>query len=302
MEAIRRGHVPALFTIFVWGTTFLSTKVLLADFRPPEILFVRVCLAILALTLARPKRLKLTEKRHELYFAGAGLCGVTLYSLLENMALTFTYSANCSVILSTAPFFVALAIHWCFKAERLSLRFFAGFAVAIGGIILISFSGRELKINPLGDLLCLLAAIAWAGYSVCLQKVGAYGYDTLLVTRRVFCYGFLFLLPCLPFLGFSPDWAKLARPGNLLNFLYLGLCASALCFVAWNMAVKSLGAVKTSLYIYVIPAVTIAAAALLFRDPLPPMAAAGAGLTLLGLIVSQRGTEPKESPANAGRG
>ena len=299
MESIKKGHLPALFTILVWGTTFLSTKVLLSDFRPPEILFFRMCLAILALTLTRPRRLRLADKRHELYFAGAGLCGVTLYSLLENMALTYTYSANCSVILSTAPFFVALAIHWCFKTERFSMWFFAGFVVAIAGIILISFSGRELKINPVGDLLCLLAAVAWAGYSVCIQKVNAQGYDTLLVTRRVFCYGLAFLLPCLPFLDFSPDWAKLAKPENWLNFLFLGLCASALCFVAWNMAVKSLGAIKTSLYIYVIPVVTIAAAALLFQDPLPPLAAVGAGLTLLGLIVSQRGTKPLEGAARA---
>ena len=35
------GHAAALFTILVWGTTYVSTKVLLVDFAPIDILFLR---------------------------------------------------------------------------------------------------------------------------------------------------------------------------------------------------------------------------------------------------------------------
>ncbi len=112
----------------------------------------------------------------------------------------------------------------------------------------------------------------------------------MLVTRRIFVYGLLFLLPCLPFLGFAPSLTALAKPVNFLNFLYLGLGASALCFVTWNTAVKHLGAVKTSVYIYVSPAVTILAAGLILHDPILPMSILGAGLTLIGLLISQRST------------
>ena len=86
----RRGHLLALFTIVVWGTTFLSTSVLLRDFAPLEILIIRMVLGIAALTVARPRRLHLKSRRHEWLFAGAGLTGVSLYLLLENYALTFT--------------------------------------------------------------------------------------------------------------------------------------------------------------------------------------------------------------------
>ena len=78
--------------------------------------------------------------------------------------------------------------------------FYVGFAVAIAGIALLSFSGQALNLNPLGDLLCLLAAMCWGAYSVFLKKIETYGYDTLLVTRRIFLYGLLFLLPALFFL------------------------------------------------------------------------------------------------------
>ncbi|MCL1854104.1 MAG: DMT family transporter [Clostridia bacterium] len=284
----QKGHMLALFSVVVWGATFISTKVLLKDFRPVEILFIRISLAILALFIARPRFLTLRNPRHHLLFAGAGLCGVTLYFLFENMALTYTYPANCSVIISTAPFFVAMASHWFVKSERIRLSFIIGFAVSMAGICLLSFSGQALRLNPLGDLLCVLAAMSWAGYTVFLKKIEAYGYDILMVTRRVFCMGLLFLLPFLPFAGFSPSWPDLLKPLNLLNLLFLGLGASALCFVTWNTAVKLIGPVKTSVYIYLSPAVTILAAFLLLRDPLLPMALLGAALTLAGLIISQR--------------
>ena len=42
------GHLSALLTIIIWGTTFISTKILLADFQPVEILFFRFVMGLLA--------------------------------------------------------------------------------------------------------------------------------------------------------------------------------------------------------------------------------------------------------------
>lgn len=287
----RGGHLLALFTTIVWGTTYISTAVLLKDFSTVEILFGRIVLAIIALTFAKPKLLKVESKKHELYFAGTGLFGVTLYFLLQNFAMTYTYSANASVIISTAPFFVAIAMRIFCGTKGLTKRFFIGFVAAILGIGLLSFSGQALALNPIGDLLCILAAMSWAGYNVFLKKLEPYNYDMLLVTRRIFVYGILFLLPALPFMGFSFDMAKFIRPVNLLNFLFLGVGASALCFVTWNIAIARLGAIKTSVYIYLSPVITIIAAWLMLSDPILPMALAGAALTLVGLVISQHGAD-----------
>ena len=100
------GHIAALITIATWGTTFISTKVLLTGFQPLEILFFRFIMAFFALWLAYPKMLK-TDKKQEPVFMAAGLCGICLYYLLENIALTYTQASNVSVIGSTAPFFTA---------------------------------------------------------------------------------------------------------------------------------------------------------------------------------------------------
>lgn len=282
------GHLTALATVFIWGTTFISTKVLLRAFSPLEILFLRFLAGFLALWVACPKRLKITDKKQEFYFAAAGLCGVTLYFLLENIALTYTLASNVGVIVSISPFLIALLAHFFLDGERLRPQFFVGFAVALTGIFLISFNGSAvLRLNPTGDILSALAAVTWAFYSVLTRKISHFGYNTIQTTRKAFFYGLIFMLPALLVLDFSPDKAQLLVPVNLFNLLFLGLGASAMCFVTWGAAVKLLGAVKTGVYIYAVPVITVVTSALILHEKITGLAALGTVLTLAGLILSE---------------
>ena len=282
------GHLCALVTILIWGTTFISTKILLVDFSPVEILFFRFVMGLLALTAALPRRLKLTDRRQELTFALAGLCGVCMYYLLENIALTYTLASNVGVIISAAPFFTAILTHLTMKGEeKLGASFFIGFFAAMAGICLISFSGSGLQINPAGDLLAVLAAFVWACYSVLTRKISGYGYNTILSTRRVFIYGILFMAPTLFLFDFRLGLERFANPLYLFNIIFLGLGASALCFVTWNLAVRRLGAVKTSVYIYMVPVITVVTSVIVLHETITPMSAAGTVLTLAGLFLSE---------------
>ena len=282
------GHLSALLTIIIWGTTFISTKILLVDFQPIEILFFRFVMGLLALMLVYPHRMKGTTRRQELTFAAAGLSGVCLYYLLENIALTYTMASNVGVIISVAPFFTAILSHIFLKQEeKFRANFFIGFLIAMIGIVLISFNGTAMELNPAGDLLALLAAFVWACYSILTRKISGYGYNTILTTRRIFFYGILFMIPALFLFDFKLDLTRFTNPVYLLNILFLGLGASALCFVTWNFAVKLLGAVKTSVYIYLTPVITIAASVLILHEPFTVLTGAGTVLALAGLLLSE---------------
>lgn len=282
------GHGAALLTILIWGTTFISTKVLLTSFQPVEILFLRFVLGFLALCLIYPRRLQLGERRQELWFAAAGLCGVTLYYLLENIALTYTLASNVGVLVSVSPVFTALLSHFLLRREKLRPAFFAGLAVALAGVVLLSYNGSAvLKLDPRGDVLALLAAAIWSAYSLITRHISSFGYPVVQTTRRIFAYGLVFMLPALLVFGFRPSLAAVLEPVNLLNLVYLGLGACALCFVTWNFAVGKLGAVKTSTYIYLVPVVTLVTSALVLGEPVTPLSAVGAALTVAGLALSE---------------
>ena len=290
-----RGHLAALLTIAIWGTTFISTKVLLEDFQPVEILFIRFLMGYLALWIACPRCLRGVTGRQEGSFALAGLCGVCLYYLLENIALTYTMASNVGVIISVSPCFTALLTHFLMRGEdRLRPTFFAGFAVAMAGICLISFNGSALALDLRGDLLALLAAFVWACYALLTRRIGALGWPTILTTQRTFFYGLVFMLPALALSGARPDLARLLDPVDLGNLLFLGLGASALCFVTWNVAVRELGAVRTSVYIYLVPVITVAVSVAILDEPFTWATGAGTALTLMGLLLSEGRFQRKE--------
>lgn len=281
------GHLAALLTIVIWGTTFISTKILLTDFQPVEILFFRFVIGFLVLLIIVPKRLKSVNIKQEIIFAAAGLCGICLYYLLENVALTYTMASNVGVIISIAPFFTAILTHLFIKSEKiLHINFFIGFAAAMLGIVLISFNGAKLELNPMGDILAVAAALVWACYSILTRKISGFGYSVILTTRRTFFYGILFMIPAMFFFDFNMDLSRFADITYLLNIIYLGLGASALCFVTWNFAVKILGAVKTSIYIYLVPVITVVTSVLILRESVTWLSMIGTALAIAGLFIS----------------
>lgn len=296
---LRLGQAAALITILIWGTTFISTKVLLTALSPIEILFLRFVIGYLALWLAAPRRLVLTERKQEGWFAAAGLCGVALYYGFENLALSMTQASNVGVIISIAPFFTVLFSAVFLKQKRPGLRFFLGFLMAMAGIMLISFNQQAVEIHPLGDGLAVIAAMIWAMYCLISRKISELGYNVLLTTRRTFFYGLVLMLP-LVMTQFSAEFQILSEPSVLLNLVFLGLGASALCFVTWNYAVGILGSVKTSVTIYIVPMITAVASAWVLHEPLTPRVILGLGLTLGGLLLSQKINQEKEQKEQNG--
>ena len=277
-----QGHALAMFTELVWGTTFVSTKVLLRAFTPLEIMIARFALGFLALLIAGKGLMKAQKKSHEALFALAGLTGVTLYFLMENIALTYISASLVGVIVAAAPLFTALVAAVVLR-EKLSRWFFLGFVCAMAGVAMASLAGvSELNLDPRGVLLGVGAAFVWGVYSVIVRKLGAVGYSTVPLTCRIFGYGLLFLLVPALLEGFPAPLSAWTEPLHVL-----GLLASATCFVTWNRAVFLLGPVKTSAYIYATPVITIVSSALILHEAMTPIMWLGTALALGGLILSE---------------
>ena len=282
-------HAFALYNVIVWGTTFISTKVLLNSFHPVAILVYRFIIGYIALWLMKPKVLKFQGVKKEFWYFMAGLLGVTIYFLGENIALTMAPTGNVSIIVSMAPLFTAFAAWYFLKTKRPGLYFWIGFAVAMAGIVLINMEGTGFSPAHLkGDALALVAAIVWGLYGVVLRGGVKEEEDVIIRTRRIFFYGLLTMIPCVLFMDVNFSLDRIMEPVNLWNLMFLGVMATAAAYATWNYAVEKLGVMKSSVYIYGIPVVTIIAAALLIGEKITVSAIVGCILTTLGLMISEK--------------
>ncbi len=297
-------HLVALFTVFVWGTTFVSTKVLLANLSPLWILLIRFAIGFCALCILRPHILRLKERKHEILFAAAGATGIAAYYLLENVALVFTTATAVGVIVAASPLFTGILSALLGNRSALNWRFFSGFLLAMGGLLIVSTgSGAEDPMvafgsfSLFGDLLALLAALVWAVYSVLVERIAKAGYETVASTKRIFLWGLIFILPTTLLAGGPlPSAEAFLDRQSVANLLFLGLLASAACFATWGASVKHLGPTMSTTYIYLVPAITATASVLILGEPMNLPIVAGVAMTIGGLILSQgRSADPDDS-------
>lgn len=298
-----KGHLLAIFTILVWGVTFSSTKILLPDFAPAEILFIRFFIAYVFLSLLciklHTQRIAFVSFSNEILFVLAGLSGGCLYFLAENVALLYTTASNASLLVAINPFFTGLLFAFVY-GKKLSRFFILGFFVSFVGIFLVIFQGElSLQIYPIGDLLCILAGIIWSVYTLVLEMIFARfkGISHLVILKRIFFYGLLFALPFALYQSgilqgdfhTLHDFTRYVKAMNLANLLFLGLVASGLCYLSWNASLKLLGSLKASAYIYSVPVIGVIAACVSLGEVLSVYIIIGGLLTLFGLFLSQRG-------------
>ena len=95
------------------------------------------------------------------------------------------------------------------------------------------------------------------------------------------------MLPAAVVMDFRLGLERLTVPSYVGMFLYLGLGACAACFVTWNFAIKTLGPIRTMVYIYLVPVITVICSVVILREVVTPMSALGTLLTLAGLALSQ---------------
>lgn len=286
------GHIGALLVTAVWGTTFVSSKVLLNNgIRPEEIFFMRFLLAYICLAIVSHKRLWADDWKDELTMCGLGIMGGSLYFLLENIALTLSTSAEVCILVCTCPLITALFMACFYKDKQLSKRQLLGSAVAFAGMIMVVLNGQLiLHLNPVGDILAFSAAITWGLYSLFMRRVmGRYSPD--FITRKIFFYGIATILPYIGYthwMASTPDtWYTQLTGDNApviwCNILFLGLIASFGAYLLWNWAMCRLGVVNCTNYVYLQPMVTMIVGAAVLDEQITLMGLCGMIVLTLGM-------------------
>ncbi|MBQ8157771.1 MAG: DMT family transporter [Prevotella sp.] len=306
-------HLVAFVTVAIWGSTFVFTKLLLLNgLSPAQIFTLRFLIAyvlLLAFSLLKGderRSLVLSRQRsggswksllkRELLMLSLGVTGGSVYFLTENEALNYTTTTNVSLIVCSCPLVAAVLIGLFYKSERLRPVQIVGTLMAVLGVSAVVLNGHfVLHLSPVGDALALGANLCWAIYSLLMIPANKH-YGALFITRKVFLYGLLTMIPYyilvpaeLPVqLGGTLDLAILLDPQVLTHLLFLGVVASCICFLVWTWVMDKLGAMIATNYVYVNPLSTIVVASLVLNEQITVYFLLGALLIVGGMYLADR--------------
>ena len=270
-------HLLAILIVAVWGTTFVNTKVLFnSGLTPLEIFFLRFAIAYVCIWFISPRKLLARSWRDELIMILLGITGGSVFFLAENYAVGLTYVNNVSFIVCTAPLLTVL----------LGITFVKSIK-ATWSLVVIFNGSFVLHLSPWGDLLTLLASLCWAVYSLLMKKISN-SYSAIFITRKIFFYGLVTVLPAFIFDPWTATISMLLTPKVMLNLLFLGVIASFLCFVLWTLVIVKIGAMTSSNYLYLNPISTVVTSAIFLNEPMTAIAYIGSALILIGVAVSNK--------------
>lgn len=272
------------------------TKLLITNgLSPAQIFTLRFAIAYLlmllfALAVRRQSRFNWWADcwRDELLMVALGVTGGSAYFLMENEALRFTTATNVSLIVCSCPLFTLFAVRLFHGEDHLSWLQVSGAVLATLGMAVVVLNGHfVLHLSPLGDVLAFAACLSWMVYSLLLRDI-ANRYSSLFITRKVFFYGLLTILPYYGVVPEGPSLDILLRPQVLINLAFLGCVASMVCFLTWNWALAHLGAVKCTNWVYFNPVSTMIFGSFVLGEDITPYFLLGSILIMLGLFLSER--------------
>jgi drug/metabolite transporter (DMT)-like permease len=278
----------------IWSGNFVLSRAMNATIPPAGFVFWRwVVAALVLLPVALPKLRRewpVLRASWKLVLT-CGFFGVTLFNFLIYTAMHSTTAINAALVNSAIPVFIIMFARIGF-GQRVTLRQHAGIALSLAGVATIILQGDLTRVRTLsfnyGDLLVLLAAVAWAIYSVALRRYPQ-GLNPFLFLFSIAIAGLVFLIPCYAFEIASGQLLSPTLP-TFLSIGYVGVFASVIAFTTWNIGLRRVGAHVGGQFVHLMPAFSTLLAVLFLGEQLHQFHIVGIALIFVGILCATLGT------------
>ena len=290
MKSHKSAHFLAIFLMIIWGTSYLSIKVVIQQgIGPIPAAFYRFLIAsiilFLVLKIKYPKERILKEDRVRIFLSG--IFGVTIYFLFENYSVKYTSASNVSILLSSIPVFTLISQRFVFK-EKITLLKTAGATLSVIGIIIIIASKDKINLfsaGTLGDLMALGAALSWVAYNVITSKFKG-NYKSITITVYQSIWGCIFLIP-----GIFLSPFKIPSNLALANIGFQAIFCTCIGYVIYVHCLEKLGATVITTYINLQSIVTIIAASIIINESISSWQIIGSIIIILGVFLVSYGSK-----------
>lgn len=290
-----RAEVVLVLANIVYATSFVATRLTLADVPPSMLALIRLVvgsliLVPLALALRRPGASALSPAdRWRVFWMGAlGFAGAFA---LSHWGLARSTATNGALLITVEPV-TLLLLAPLLLGERLTRREGAGAALALLGATLVVANGipglsEALVPHWRGDLLLVLAGVAYASYSLIGREILA-RHSSLSVTAWSIAWGAGAMLP-LALIERASGALPRVTPTAIAGTLYLAVVITALGYLAWNYALERVSASRAAIFLNLQPLVGALLGVAVLGESLTPYTVAGGGLILAGLTLTVKG-------------
>ncbi len=241
----------------LWAGNFLTGRIMHSQIPPFTFSFYRWILVTLILFpfIAKELFAKWHLVRKYLWFyIILSFTGVACYTSFVYWSLNYTSVVNASLINAMVPATILL-ISCVFFRNMVSWRQWMGIVVSIIGVLFIILEGQLFQIAQIGldrgEVIMIIAVVAWSFYSILLKKLGKEKTPFLILFVNG-VLGVLFLF--FPFLYelFHQEYMHVSA-SSVTGLLYTVLFASIASYSCWSFGIEALGAAQGGHFYNLLP-------------------------------------------------
>ena len=260
-----------ILAVILWGLSYISTKVVIAQIPPISIAFFRqIIAAATLLPLAMYSgSLRMVTLRDLGAIASSGLFGLVLYFIFENISLQYTTASNASMIVASLPIFTLISEVLFFRL-KVTWNIVICLLLSMIGVYLVVTVNGQMDFSSarfLGNLLMICSMICWIVYTSMNKKLNKRYPSIAIITYQSLASILLFIPFVIPEMARWPSFANLSF-SSVANLFFLGVFCSAFAYFFYIYAAKRLGATNSATFLNLIPVVTVISGNVILHEDL----------------------------------
>lgn len=281
----------AILATLIWSGNFIIARGIIKDIPPVTLSFYRWLIATVILL---PFAWKFIAKELHLvrsnlpFFIVVAATGVSIFNTFVYIGGHYSEAINLALIGTTTSPIMSVILARVFLHEKFGLSTIIGMGISIIGVLLLLTRGDIQRLLSFsfskGDWWVLAAAFSFAIYNTLVKKKPS-SMNPVNFLFIIFLLGTLLLVPFYVY-EFRHQGGFVLSAGNIAVLLYLGLGASVICFLLWNLAISKLGSGRTALFGNLIPVFSTIEAVLILNEKISWIQAGSFALVITGLLIA----------------
>ena len=282
---MKKSYFYALVSVFFWSTTTTVSKLLLHSISTMQVLAVSSVFATLFLLMVNVfkgnfKQLKSYQPRDYLVLAGVGFLGMFLYRMLLFFGVARMLASQAMIVNYLWPIMAVLASCVILR-EKLTVRKAIAVVMSFLGVVIVTTGGSAAGLSGSDLTGTVLVAVAAVFYGMFVAINKRLQYDSFV---SMMFYNAVAAICAILGTLFSGETLLLTLSQNL-GLVWVGVCNTAIGFVAWDLAMKTGDTAKVANLAYITPFLSLVVAYFLLGDPITIWSVGGLTVIVAGILL-----------------